>query len=325
MKYWLITAASFAAIAIGIILYKTRQVQDDLASDGEVSVICPSATFWLSDEQVSILESSALLEGNVVAAGRLELYYSLFLQTPSLGDVWNYRAAQLGDFGGACALNTEGLLCNPHQVFSDEALSNSVDIAMSDLAREYIRFNYWHCRKMRTDSIVCATNDWSLETATVKTGRVAVRGGEWKIRYAAYKSRDRYGKGCETNQVQILVFPTMPLIDSGVLTDINMLGIACQKAVFMAESNGWPWIIVAVDVENSLIPETLGITGEEKEDCARIALERVFAVFSLPSSTVVMPAGDIRFVNRFKSLIEKDYNVKSAPETLLVYEESDKK
>ena len=157
------------------------------------------------------------------------------------------------------------------------------------------------------------------------TGKVIVRDGEWKIRYAAYKARDRYGKRCETNQVQVLIFPSMPLIDSGVPANINMSGIACQNAVFTAESNGWPWIIVAVNLKSSLIPETLEITDEEKLDCARIALDRVFAEFSLPSSTVVIPAGDILFVDRFKSLIEKDYNVKPAPETLLVYEESDKK
>ena len=323
------SAAAVAAIAIGIVL-NMRPGRNDPIRNGEDSWICPISSFRLSDEQVSRFESSALLEGDAAVASHLAVYYSLFWQKPALGDVWNYRAAQLGDFGCACALSTEGLLYDLHQIFSDEALTNSVVAAMSDLAREYIRFNYRNCRKMRTDSIVCATNDWSLAAATVRTESVAVRGEDWEIEYAAYKARNRCGKNCETNQVQVLVFSSMPSLDSDEPFDVppdevDMSGIACQNAVFMAESNGWPWIVVAVDCENSLIPETFEITDEEKLDCARIALDRVFAEFSLPSSTVVMPAGDILFVDRFKSLIEKDYNVKPAPETLLVYEESDKK
>ena len=323
------SAAAVAAIAIGIVLNMRRQTQDDLDGDGEETWICPSATFWLSEEQVSSFESSALLEGNVVAAVRLELYHAIACAMPRMGDVWKYRAAQLGDFSAACDLHTRGLLDELPQIFSEEVLSNSVDATMSDLAREYIHFNYRNCRETHADSsgssVVCSTNDWSLETATVKAGKVVVRNGEWKIRYAAYKARDRYGNSCETNQVQVLVFPSMSLIDSGLPADINMSGIACQHAVFMAESNGWPWIVVAVNIKSSLIPETLEITDYEKDNCARIALERVFAEFSLPPSTVVMPAGDVLFVDRFKKLIESDYKVRPAPEKLLVYGEQRRK
>ena len=84
----------------------------------------------------------------------------------------------------------------------------------------------------------------------------------------------------------------------------------------MAESNGLPWIVVFVRLNN--IPKTLGITDEEKFDCARAALERVFREFSLPSSTVVMPAGDVDFVKRFTKSIEGEYKVQSAPEKLVV-------
>jgi hypothetical protein len=290
----------------------------------EVIVGHPSS-FWLTDEKVSSLESSALSEGNAAAAVQLDTYYSLYWKNGSLGSVWLYRAAQLGDFSSACFLSENGRLNDLPQIFSEEALSNSlVYTMMSDLGRQYIRSNYCNCRSKHTNpsmsKVECAVDDWLLELPMTITGCVRREG--WGIDYAAYKARNRSGKSRATDQVQVLVFNSRPYIGGEGRSAPDTPGSACQEAVFMAESNGLPWIVAFVCLD--YIPEELGITDEEKFDCARTALERVFAKFSLPSSTVVMPAGDIRFVNQFKSFLERDYNVKPAPERLLVYEENGK-
>ena len=316
-KCWLMSAVALGAIAIGIVLYMMRAGQDD----GEVKVILP-ITYRLSDEQVSSLESSALSEGSIAAALQLNTYYSIGCMNDSLGVVWLYRAAQLGDFTSACYLSKRGLLNDLPQIFSEEALSNSlVFTMMSDLARQYIRSNYYNCRSGHTspstEKVVCAVDDWLLGPAMAITGKV--RRGEWGIVYAAYKARNRSGKSRETDQVQVLVFNALPYIGDDGRSAPDTPGSACQEAVFMAESNGLPWIVVFVCFD--YIPEELGITDEEKLDCARVALERVFAKFSLPSSTVVMPAGDVNFVKRFTSFIERDYNVKSAPGKLVVHDD----
>ena len=152
------------------------------------------------------------------------------------------------------------------------------------------------------------------------TGKVEVRCGEWGIDYAAYKARNRSGKRSGTDQVQVLLFHSWPLIGVDGLCAPYKPGIACQEAVFMAESKGLPWIVVFVWLD--CIPGTLGITDEEKLKCARVALGRVFSEFSLPSSTAVMPAGDINFVKQFTKLIEGEYRVMPAPEKLVVHDGS---
>ena len=316
-------------VMIGVIAMKRTNQNDSCCGslDNEAPV-CSSSRFRLSEDQASNLESSALLDGNATAAGRLRVYHGLYLCNSLLGEVWNYRAAQLGDFRSAYELHWMGLLNDPQRIFSEEALTNSADAAMSDLARRYVQFCYRKCREKGADlsEVACEANDWLLEPAEVRSGDVEVRAGKWKIRYASYRARNRNGNCCETNQVKVAVFPSLPLMDIGIPSDINMpmSGIACQEAVFMAERNGLPWIVVAVDLMSSLMPETLGITEEEKAASAKIALERVFADFSLPSSTVVMPAGNIRFANRFKELIECEYNVQPALETLVVHDEKRK-
>ena len=317
MKYLLMSEVALGAIAIGITLYMMWAGRYDV----EARVKRPPA-YWLPDEQVSRLELSALSEGNTAAAAQLNTYYSLYWKDCCMGAVWEYRAAQLGDFTSACYLSKEGELNDLPQIFSEEALSNSLAFPMmSDLARQYIRSNYYNCRAMRTSpsmpKVVCAVDDWLLGPAMAITGKV--RRGEWGIVYAAYKARNRSGKSRETDQVQVLVFNALPYIGDDGRSAPDTPGSACQEAVFMAESNGLPWIVVFVCFD--YIPEELGITDEEKLDCARVALERVFAKFSLPSSTVVMPAGDVNFVKRFTSFIERDYNVKSAPGKLVVHDD----
>ena len=330
MKYWLMSLAAVAIAVIGIMLGIKRTEQKDALSSMD-TWLCPANSFSLSDKQVTSLESAALLKGDAAAAGYLATYYSFFWCDPVLGDVWRYRALQLGDFEFAYDLGMSGLLNDMPQIFSEEALSNSLAVAMSDLARQYIRFNYYNCRSMQTNSsmskVVCAADDWSLETAMTITGKVKVRREEGEIDYAAYKARNRWGKSCGTNQVQVLVFHSWPSIDVDGDGPFDLPqcapykpGTACQEAVSMAESNGWPWIVVAVDLEQSFVPRGWGmdITEEEKDNCARIVLGRVFSEFSLPSSTVVMPAGDINFVKRFTKSIEGEYKVQPAPEKLVV-------
>lgn len=317
-KCWLMSVVALVVTGIGITLYMMRAGQND----GDVIVEFPSS-YWLPDEQVSSLESSALAEGNTAAAVQLNTYYSLYWKDCSLGAVWEYRAAQLGDFSSACYLSKRGLLNDLPQIFTEEALSNSLVFAMSDLARQYILFNYHKCRSTHTNptmpKVVCAVDDWLLEPALTITGDVEVKRGEWGIDFAAYKARNRSGKRRGTNQVQVLVFHSWPLIGVDGLCAPYKPGIACQEAVSMAESDGLPWVVVFVYLD--CISGTSGITDAENLNCARVVLERVFSKFSLPSSTVVMPAGDVKFVERFAKLIEGEYQVMPAPEKLVVHDD----
>jgi hypothetical protein len=285
--------------------------------------ICPSNIFYLPSDDVPEMEFRALCDGNMEMAVRLARYYGIYRNKPRISDMWAYRAAQLGSGMMANELCRRNLLNDQRlHIFSDGLLFDSTNTIMSNLAKEYVLFNYLDCRTMKMNSserkIVYEKRDWALSPAMVKAGSVAVMYGRWEIDFLAYKARNRSVDHYEVRLQEVLVFPSMPSTDSGV-SNRGTSGNVCQRAISMAETNGLPWIVVAVDLMNPLMPKALGITDEEKFNCVGIALRKIFSDFSLPLSTVVIPAGNIKFVNQMKVSMGDEYRVSSAPEILLVY------
>ena len=79
---------------------------------------CTCNYFGLSAERRNELEIAALKGSDAYAALRLDLYCGLHKGLAKVGDMWLYRAAQLGSVMGELELHMHGLRGNEEAIFS---------------------------------------------------------------------------------------------------------------------------------------------------------------------------------------------------------------
>ena len=257
---------------------------------------CPANEFYLSVAEVSKMEFAALHDGNSSAAVRLANYYGIYLNKPLFGGLWNFRAAQLGDVFAAYNLCVEGLFDNKTRIFSSILSDEKGFALLSDIAQMYVCF---HGISNRLDTVDLSSNDThiviqqldaQLAAAGIGSADAAFRRGgktfSWPIDYVAYKARSGDFIQSNTSALEILVFPSF----QGM----------CQEAVNMAEANGLPLIVVAVDLKDRFGIRPKEISQKECCRCVCKILKRVIADYSLSSDTVVRFAEDRVFAERMK-------------------------
>lgn len=289
--------------------------------------VCPADDFHLDANSVMQLEKEALLYGNHEAAERLFLYYSLSRGESDLGDVWEYRLAQLGGFQAAVNLEEKGKLCDPKSVFSHEVTKLMTETGMSELARSYVWYHYKHSRMDSVrplDDYIADVRDLTLRPAEVKVRYVNCGSGPLDFEYNAYKTRQLGTTGAGREPSAIVVFPESPApysMPSGRSVD----GVACQNAVTMSEELGLGWIVVSVAPSDELIRRVANeevvwykrLPAAECGRCVELVLRDVFKTFSLAPKTAVIFAGNSGFANSMSSFAGDSFVVQPAPACLL--------
>ena len=258
--------------------------------------INPSNSFYLPAAEVPKMESAALHAGNREAAVRLASYYGICRNKPLLGNIWSFRAAQLGDILAAYNLCVGGLFDKKAQLFSS-VLSNKTDLVLlSNVAKEYV---YFHGLSNRLDNVHSPTRAHNTirlldaELPVVRIGSVDAafdRGGKdysWPIRYMAYEVRCRSHVPLKKEALEILVFPAF----HGMY----------QSAVDIAEANSMPLIVVATDFEDPFGIRPKEVSQKECCRCVCRIVKRVISDYSLPSDTVIRFAEDPIFAEQMKT------------------------
>ena len=242
------------------------------------------------------MESAALHDGNREAAVRLANYYGICQNKPLLGNIWYFRAAQLGDILAAYNLCVGGLFDKKAQLFSS-VLSNKTDLVLlSNVAKEYV---YFHGLSNRLDNVHSPTRAHNTirlldaELPVVRIGSIDAafdRGGKdysWPIRYMAYEVRCRSHVPLKKEALEILVFPAF----HGMY----------QSAVDIAEVNSMPLIVVATDFEDPFGIRPKEVSQKECCRCVCRIVKRVISDYSLPSDTVIRFAEDPIFAEQMKT------------------------
>ena len=258
--------------------------------------INPSNSFYLPAAEVPKMESAALHAGNREAAVRLASYYGICRNKPLLGNIWSFRAAQLGDILAAYNLCVGGLFDKKAQLFSS-VLSNKTDLVLlSNVAKEYV---YFHGLSNRLDNVHSPTRAHNTirlldaELPVVRIGSVDAafdRGGKdysWPIRYMAYEVRCRSHVPLKKEALEILVFPAF----HGMY----------QSAVDIAEVNSMPLIVVATDFEDPFGIRPKEVSQKECCRCVCRIVKRVISDYSLPSDTVIRFAENPIFAEQMKT------------------------
>ena len=282
-------------------------------SVGEEHAICPANDFRLPAADVPKLEFAALHDGDVEAAIRLSSYYDICLNKPCLGEIWRFRAAQLGDINSTRSLYERELLGDRLQSCFQEAASSSFFAGLLGITQRYIRF---HAQERHQNSVSSedhaglAIQDMETELATARTGSVngEYRRGtstlSWPIEFIAYKARCNREVACSQNETaEIVVFPSF----DGM----------CQKAVDVAEERGLPWIVVAIDFDDRFKCRPKEVCLDECCRCVCKVLELVSAGFSLPRSTIVRFAESVTFAEQMEPRMEGMFTVMQAPSYLM--------
>lgn len=257
--------------------------------------ICPANDFYLHAAEVPRMESVALHDGNREAAVRLASYYGICQNKPLLGNLWNFRAAQLGDVFAAYNLCVDGLFDKKAQVFSS-VLSNKNDLALlSNVAKEYVYFHGLSNRLGILHSSASAHNAIRLldaELAVVRIGSVDAafdrygKACSWPIDYMAYKVRRRNHVPSKKEILEILVFPSF----HGMY----------QGAVDRAEANSLPLVVVATDLDDRFGLRPPEVSRKECCRCVCKILKRVIEDYSLSSDTTIRFAEDPIFAEQMK-------------------------
>ena len=212
-----------------------------------------------------------------------------------LGNLWNFRAAQLGDVFAAYNLCVEGLADKKSQIFS-LVLSNKKDLlSLSNITQVYV---YFHGLSNNLDNVHSSTNKHSTirlldaALAVVRIGSVDAafdRDGKacsWPIDYMAYKVRRRNHVPSKKEILEILVFPSF----HGMY----------QGAVDRAEANSLPLIVVATDLDDRFGLRPPEVSRKECCRCVCKILKRVIEDYSLSSDTTIRFAEDPIFAEQMK-------------------------
>jgi hypothetical protein len=273
--------------------------------------ICPAESFRLPIAEIPKMEFAALHDGDVKAAIRLSCHYGIYLNKPCIGEIWRFRAAQLGNINATRSLSERGLLDGGRRSYFLKATESTAFAELSGIAQRYILFHAKDRRKNNVSSD--GSTDFTIrnldvEPAIVRTGSVNAmfcRDSSvlsWPMEYIAYKARCREGGG--VNEVaDIVVFPSF----DGM----------CQKAVDVAEERSLPWIVVAIDIEDHFRCRPKEVSLEECCRCTCKVLELVFADFSLPRSTIVRFAESVTFARQMEPMTKGSFMVMQAPSYLM--------
>lgn len=287
------TALTYVYVDLG----RNMEVNRNTSHQEEGCPICPANCFRLSVSDVLKNEFDALQDGDAEAARRLADYYGIFLNKPSVGEVWRFRAAQLGDINAARSLCERRLLERGERSYFKEVIDSPFFTGLSDVTRRYVLFHAnGHGQKDSTPSESSRSlpvQDWDEEPAILRTGNVNAafsRGASvlsWPMGYVAYKARCDKSSCQEKDVTEVLVFPSFDGF--------------CQKAVDFAEGNCLNWIVVAVDFADSFKCRPKEVSLKECCRCVCKVLKEVFADFSLPNTTAVRFAESAAFAEQMKA------------------------
>lgn len=290
----------------------TRDVVDCVTtSQGEA--VCPSNSFNLPADSVSRMELAALHDGDRSAAARLAGYYSIYRNKGSLGDVWHYRAAQLGDVTSLYNLCVRESCCWQKRIFSPDVVNNSDFLELSKIAQDYVRFHVRHCHGIDdgTEYVgdACAKiRNLDADLAIAKVGLMdAIYDMEghrsaWPVVYFAYKTRQKSGYVSHDKAVD------------GVMVFSDFLGEDCQKAIDIAESGEMGWLVVSVEYDDRFGFRPKELKPRELCMCVYKVLEQVFTDFSLAPNVKVSFAGNAMFVEQMTANSSGKFVVSPAPD-----------
>ena len=267
---------------------------------------------WLPIAEIPKMEFAALHDGDVKAAIRLSCHYGIYLNKPYIGEVWRFRAAQLGNINATRSLSERGLLDGGRRSYFLKATESTAFAELSGIAQRYILFHAKDRRKNNVSSD--GSTDFTIrnldvEPAIVRTGSVNAmfcRDSSvlsWPMGYIAYKTRCGESLSLKKAISEIVVFPSF----DGV----------CQKAVDVAEERSLPWIVVAIDIEDHFRCRPKEVSLEECCRCTCKVLELVFADFSLPRSTIVRFAESVTFARQMEPMTKGSFMVMQAPSYLM--------